>query len=101
MTMPQVTRGHNLNPAWLSVIGGEVYRGECFPDLKGYYFFTDYNARSLVRGKLEANGSLTTEPLPAPDGGWPQAPTSIHSDARGELYITNTQGRIYQIEAGP
>ena len=31
------------------------------------------------------------------DGG----PSSIHGDARGELYITMTNGTIYQIEAGP
>ena len=95
---PQYTRLGSDN--WHSVIGGEVYRGSCFPDLKGYYFFTDYTARPLMRGKLEANGSLTTMSLPLPTG-WPTSPISLHGDARGELFVTNTQGRIFQIEAGP
>ena len=99
-TGPQVTRSGDGGDNWHSVIGGEVYRGECFPDLKGYYFFTDYSARPLMRGKLEANGTVTADELPIPTG-WPTSPTSIHGDARGELFITNTQGRVYQIEAGP
>jgi hypothetical protein len=85
---------------WHSVIGGQVYRGACFPDLQGYYFFTDYTARPLMRGKLEANGSLTVVELPRPTN-FPQGPTSIHADARGELFITNTAGAVMQIEAGP
>jgi glucose/arabinose dehydrogenase len=100
MTAPQVTRSSGGQDNWHSVIGGEVYRGECFPDLKGYYFFTDYAARPLVRGKLEANGTLTTSNLTLP-ATWPTGPTSIHGDARGELFLTNTQGRVYQIEATP
>ena len=27
-----------------AVIGGDVYRGSCFPDLQGRYFFTDFCA---------------------------------------------------------
>ena len=100
MTAPQVTRSSGGADNWHSVIGGEVYRGECFPDLKGYYFFTDYAARPLVRGRLEANGSVTAMNLTLP-AMWPTGPTSIHSDARGELFITNTQGRVFQIEGGP
>ena len=96
--MPQIVRSQDNG--WRSVIGGQVYRGSCFPDLQGYYFFTDYAARPLERGKLEANGTVSTTVLPMP-ANWPTAPTSIHADARGELFITNTQGRVYQIEAGP
>jgi hypothetical protein len=99
MTGPQYFRTGSGNN-WHSVIGGQVYRGSCFPDLQGYYFFTDYTARPLMRGKLEANGSLTVTELTRPTG-WPQGPTSIHADARGELFITNTAGTVMQIEAGP
>jgi glucose/arabinose dehydrogenase len=97
LVAPQYTNGGG---AWRSVIGGEVYRGECYPDLKGYYFFTDYSARPLMRGKLEANGSLSVMTLTTPTN-WPQSPISLHGDARGELYVTNTQGRVFHIEAGP
>jgi glucose/arabinose dehydrogenase len=95
---PQYTRSGTDN--WHSVIGGQVYRGSCFPDLQGYYFFTDYTARPLMRGKLETSGSLTVTELTRPTG-WPNSPTSIHADARGELFITNTSGTVMQIEAGP
>jgi glucose/arabinose dehydrogenase len=98
MVAPQFTQTGNNN--WHSVIGGQVYRGSCFPDLVGYYFFTDYTARPLMRGKLEANGTLTTTTLPMP-AMWPTSPTSLHADARGELFLTNESGYVYQIEAGP
>ena len=98
MTGPQFVR--TSTQGWRSVIGGQVYRGTCFPDLVGYYFFTDYAANVFVRGKLEANGSLTTTDLPLPTG-WPGGRTSIHADARGELFLTTTNGRVFQIEAGP
>jgi hypothetical protein len=98
-TGPQVTRTHGQG--WLAIIGGEVYRGSCFPDLVGTYFFTDNTLHPLQTGKLEANGTVTTANLPAPSGGWPTSPASIHGDARGELFLTNTGGYVYQIEAGP
>jgi len=99
--MPQVTRPANQN--WRAIIGGQVYRGSCFPDLQGLYFFTDYAARPLQTGKLEANGTVTTVnlPPPAPATSWPSSPASLHADARGELFLTNTAGYVYQIEAGP
>jgi glucose/arabinose dehydrogenase len=99
-TMPQVVRPQSAG--WVSVIGGQVYRGDCFPDLKGTYIFADYgaNTAAFVRGKLEANGTVTTTTIPNPTG-WPGGRTSIHADARGELYMTTTNGRVYAIEAGP
>lgn len=99
MTMPQFEHAHTNN--WKAIIGGEVYRGTCYPDLTGYYFFTDNTAHPLVRAKLEVNGALSTTELTPPANGWPAGPASIHSDARGELYLTTTNGRIYHIEAGP
>ena len=48
MTAPQVTKSSGGTDNWHSVIGGQVYRGDCFPDLKGYYFFTDYSARLVL-----------------------------------------------------
>jgi hypothetical protein len=110
MTMPQFTKNHTPvsqgGDAWLAIIGGEVYRGTCFPDLAGTYFMSDNSRKVLATAKLEANGSVTATVLPTPTGGWPfgtngDGPASIHSDARGELYLTTTKGFIYQIEAGP
>jgi glucose/arabinose dehydrogenase len=96
MVGPQVIRPQGQG--WRAIIGGQVYRGTCFPDLVGTYFFTDNALRPLQTGKLEANGTVTTANLP---GTWPAGPASIHADARGELYLTTTQGFVWQIEAGP
>lgn len=99
MTMPQVTRGQNQG--WKAIIGGQVYRGSCFPDLVGTYFFTDNVLHPLQTARLEANGTVTTSNLTSPTGSWPTGPASIHADARGELFLTTTSGYVYQIEAGP
>jgi glucose/arabinose dehydrogenase len=99
--MPQIVRPQSQG--WRAIIGGQVYRGTCFPDLVGTYFFSDNSLRPLQTGKLEANGTVTTVNLPPPatPGSWPAGPASIHADARGELFLTTTGGFVYQIEAGP
>ena len=97
--VPQFTHAHT--DAWAAIIGGQVYRGGCFPDLVGMYFFSDENAGPLVRAHLEADGSLTTVELPPPAGGWPKAPAAIHADARGELYETTVHGEVFHLVAGP
>ncbi len=95
---PQFVKTHSGTGGWKAIIGGQVYRGTCYPDLVGTYFMTDNTAHPLVSAKLEANGTVTTTDLP---GTWPTGPAGIHADARGELYMTTTNGRIYHIEAGP
>ena len=102
MTMPQVERTHQQG--WLAIIGGEVYRGSCYPDLVGKYFFSDNTKHGLSTAVLNSDGSVTATDLP---GTWPAGPASIHGDARGELYLTTASGSagsngiIYHIEAGP
>jgi glucose/arabinose dehydrogenase len=100
ITMPQFVRNHDTD-GWKCVIGGDVYRGSCFPDLAGSYFFTDFVRHPLMRGRFDG-ATLSTEQLPLPPSGdWPENPTSIHADARGELFMTTLAGEVYQIEAGP
>jgi glucose/arabinose dehydrogenase len=100
MTGPQLVRVRNTG--WISVIGGQVYRGSCFPDLRGQYIFADYSAanNAFVRATLDGGGALTPANIPHPTN-WPGQRTSIHADARGELFLTTTNGRVFQIEAGP
>jgi glucose/arabinose dehydrogenase len=80
--------------AWTSVIGGQVYRGACFPALTGRYFFSDYGAGGLH--------SFVYRDLAATDvqehDGFDLAPTSIHADGIGELVI-GYGDKIVQIEA--
>ena len=96
MTFPQLEHSHS--EGWLAIIGGEVYRGSCYPDIVGKYFFSDNTKHGLSTAVLNGDGSVTATDLP---GTWPTGPASIHGDARGELYLTTTAGRIYHIEAGP
>ena len=96
MTFPQHTRAHSTG--WAAIIGGEVYRGSCYPDLRGTYLFTDYMAHGLAAAKLQPDGSLTVADLP---GTFPAEPSSIHGDAEGELYLTTVGGEIYRLEVSP
>ena len=89
---------HTHGDGWLSIIGGQVYRGTCYPDIVGTYFYTDYAKKKLVKATLAANGSLDIVDLPVTI---PGPPASLHEDARGELYVTDTSGNIYHLEAGP
>ena len=97
MTMPQFVHDHSAG--WAAIIGGQVYRGPCYPDLTGYYFFSDYLAHRLMRAHMDAGTMTVTDVTPA--AGFPGTPSSLHADARGELYLTTVDGYVYHIEAGP
>jgi hypothetical protein len=105
IVMPQFTKTHGDN--WCSVIGGDVYRGTCYPDIVGTYFFSDYCSHELHAAR-KMTGSTLAFSMPTVsyiDGagthaGMPAAPTSLHADARGELWLT-ADGGIFRLEAGP
>ena len=62
------------------------------------HFYTDYGAGGLVKARLKDDDTLEIVDLP---GTFPAKPVSIHEDARGELYLTNEQGNVYHLVAGP
>ncbi|MBV8760301.1 MAG: PQQ-dependent sugar dehydrogenase [Deltaproteobacteria bacterium] len=95
-TFPQLVKNHTAD-GWHAIIGGQVYRGPCYPDLAGKYFFTDNTASTMSVATYSA-GTVTSTDLA---GTWPSSPASIHADARGELYETTTNGSVYHITAGP
>jgi len=99
MFAPQNTRNH---PTWISVIAGETYRGTCYPDLVGWHFYTDHNSNGagLHKARLTASG-FETMPVTIT---LPPGITSIHADARGEIYLTrltNNVGALYKLEVIP
>ena len=103
-TFPQVEKLHAAPDGWAAIIGGQVYRGTCYPDLVGQYFFTDYAAGGLYRARF-ANNQVSVDQVP---GSFPGAPSSLHADARGELYETTapangngTNGAVYHLEVSP
>jgi glucose/arabinose dehydrogenase len=86
-------KGHDAG--WLAIIGGQVYRGACFPDLVGTYFYSDYNAKELW--SLRWKAGTTTGDKKVLD--LPSGPTSLHAGADGELYLTLADGRIMHLVA--
>jgi hypothetical protein len=96
-TLPQVApQDERLHSdGWTSITGGQVYRGACFPDLQGIYFYTDYDdVGRLATATLNEDDSLTVSDL---QGDFPPRGASIHEDAAGELYETDTSGNVYQL----
>ncbi len=101
MTFPQDVRDRTTKrgAGWYSIIGGQVYRGSCYPDLIGYELYADVSAETLVKARLLPDDSLEITDVP---GGAGTQTTSIHADSRGELYMTKTGGEVYHLEvAGP
>lgn len=83
---------------WQSIIAGEVYRGSCFPDLYGWFYYTDWERKQLVRARLLAGGTLESHDLGVTT---PEPPSSLHSDSRGELVLTTTLGGVFRLEVVP
>jgi glucose/arabinose dehydrogenase len=88
--------GDTGNSNFNAIIGGQVYRGTCFPDLVGRYFYSDNGAGGLW--SFVWSGSPVANPTEHP-GDFPNGPTSIHADATGELYLTTETSGIYRIVA--
>jgi glucose/arabinose dehydrogenase len=103
MTFPQLTKSHATH-FFCSIIGGDVYRGGCYPDLVGRYFFSDYcygGVRSLRYHDDDGDGvGVVSDERFELGAGAPQVPTSLHAAAGGELYLTTTQGHVLHLEAG-
>ncbi len=95
---PQVVRDH---PDWFAIIGGQVYRGSCYPDLTGTYFFSDLGYGYLQTARLNDDGSVVVVDLHDAQNDFVFEPTSLHADGMGELYESDLAGDIYRIEALP
>jgi glucose/arabinose dehydrogenase len=92
---------HPRSQGYNAIIGGQVYRGTCFPSIQGWYFYSDNGRRRLSRAIVQSGGAIDAVELPMT---LPAGPASIHADARGELYLTTITaggGNVYRIVAGP
>jgi glucose/arabinose dehydrogenase len=96
-TFPQDERTHG-GDGWVSITGGQVYRGTCYPDIVGTYFYTDFQHGGLTKATVRGDGTLDIADLP---GGFPGRLTSIHEVATGEIYATDLSGNVWHLEAGP
>ena len=91
---PNPTFGCNGPSTWRAVIGGQVYRGACYPDLVGRYFFADHVTPG-VYSFVYAGGQATDLVHHTPDF---MGMNVIHADALGELWTGDISGRIHRIE---
>ncbi len=82
----------------VSVTGGYVYRGTDVPGLKGWYVFTDMDARHvrLLPGDPKKARGARPRKIDAPDS----VIVSFGEDTKGELYVVSLNGGIWRIEAG-
>jgi len=85
---------HNQNNGWDSIMGGQVYRGSCFPDLVGTYFYGDYSKQQLWA--FEWNGTAAVNNRQAMTGNLGNI-TAIHADSLGELYVVTHNGVVRRI----
>jgi glucose/arabinose dehydrogenase len=77
---------HTHDAGWRSIIGGHVYRGTCFPDLVGQFFYTDYFINQIWSFTLSA-GAATGDKSVVQSNDLTNI-TSIHADGFGEMYLT-------------
>ncbi|MAE77592.1 MAG: glucose dehydrogenase [Planctomycetes bacterium] len=78
-----------------SVTGGYVYRGCAIPDLRGTYFFSDYQSRRTWSFRYDGKAVSAFQDRTTELGSYNVS--SFGQDARGELYIVALSGSIYKI----
>ena len=74
-------------------MGGQVYRGTCFPDLVGTYFYGDYSAQD-VHAFEYSNGVANNQRQVLSNIG---NITAIHADALGEIYVVTHNGVVRRL----
>lgn len=100
LTLPILTYLHGFASATgCSIIGGYVYRGKLAPKLYGRYVYADLC--TAVIGTFTWNGGIRDRQdilaFTAPN----VHITSFGEDARGEMYLTTSNGTVYRFEAAP
>jgi len=96
LTLP-VVANHRENGE-CAIVGGYVYRGAVYPELKGAYLYSDNCTGDLWAFDADAAlASGTAQPVLL--GTTDIGPTSFGEDEHGELYLVNGSGSIYKLIA--
>jgi glucose/arabinose dehydrogenase len=94
ITLPLAEYAHGSSDSiGCAIIGGYVYRGNVHPDLGGRYFFADYCSGRIWDAAASGPTQQTPQELLRSGlkiTGWGQ-------DTNGELYVTSTDGVLYQL----
>jgi hypothetical protein len=82
-----------------SVTGGYVYRGDAVAALRGHYFYGDFCGGWVRSFRLSGTQAAEqTEWTSLRPGG---SISSFGEDARGELYVLVSSGRVFRVEPAP
>jgi len=92
LTLPVSEYDH---AAGCTIIGGYVYRGAAFPDLRGGYLFADYCSGRIWA--IAAAGVGFREPIEIGRAG--SGTAAFGEDSTGELYLANLDGTITRVTA--
>jgi cysteine-rich repeat protein len=101
-TMPVLEYAHGTA---CSITGGFVYRGCSMPDLRGTYFYSDYcecfirTFQGVSGGDAQNLADRTAELRPGAGRTFHHI-VSFGEDARGELYIVDYDGELFEIVPG-
>ncbi len=102
---PLVAYANEAGPPCRAVIGGYTYRGACYPDIVGTYFYADFCTADMWSLRA-VDGELVAGPDPIRDDLDPEhvlaTMASFGEDAAGEIYVVNKRdGTIHHIAARP
>lgn len=93
LTLPVAEYDHATDGV-CSVTGGSVYRGDAWPDLRGWYVFADYCSGTFWA--IDATTDRTEEPAVVAETD--HLISAIAEDAAGELYATDhSAGQVLRI----
>ena len=83
-----------------SVVGGQVYRGSAYPEMRGIYFYSDFCGGWVRSARVEDNSATPAFPeLAAPTvGGLTDNAVSLDEGPGGELHVVYASGRVYRLE---
>ncbi len=92
--VPPVAEYGHKEDGGMAVIGGYVYRGSFYPDMRGTYFFADHGSGKLYGLRREDDGEWRHEILLETH----LAVTSFGEDDDGELYLCDLRGGVHSLE---
>jgi glucose/arabinose dehydrogenase len=104
MTDPVIVYPNPGDGIGAAIVGGYVYRGTCFPDIQGWYFYGDFLSEQVwklryVDGEATEDAEVTSDIDPE---GVLNGLSSFGQDAAGEIYaVSMSSGEVFRIVAGP
>lgn len=95
VNLPIVAYDRRAGGERCAIIGGNIYEGDLFPDLRGQFVFADHCSGQLMFSQRAGDDWVIT-PWITLEG---QYINSVDADADGELVVSTLFGRVYKIVA--